>query len=196
MPTSFSRSHPDFRARRSGRGRAVGAVASTSRPPVASNSFRAEPAEGLRAARRTLPGDAIALLGDATPLREPLLLAMSHGRAVLAASIERLSERGRIAAFESAYLSLAALVPREFAVGEAQPSIRLVAAAMQRVHLIPEDRYLAEQLTALYGVPGWEGLDFEGVLEWCSRVRVAVAARSNAESAQAFDACGKTLFKG
>lgn len=134
-------------------------------------------------------------LRDATPLREPLLLALSHGRAVLAASIERLSERGRIAAFESAYLSLAALVPREFGAGEAQPSNRLVAAAMQRVHLIPEDRYLVEQLTALYGVPGWEGLDFEGVLEWCSRVRNAVAARSNAESAQAFDACGKTLFK-
>jgi hypothetical protein len=137
----------------------------------------------------------VALLRDATPLREPLLLALSHGRAVEAASVERLTERGRLAAFESAYLALAVLTPRDFAVCEAQPSERLVAAAMQRVHLIPEDRYLAEQLTSLYGVPGWECLDFEGVLEWCSRVRVAAASCWNAQEAKATRPHGKTLFK-
>lgn len=195
MPAPFIRSNLDFRARRTGRSRALGSAAQTAPSPSASSSPDAGPSVEPRATRRTLPEDAVALLRNATPLREPLLLALSHGRSVQAASVERVTERGRIAAFESAYLSLAVLVPREFAAGGAQPSVRLLAAAMQRVHLIPEDRYLAEQLTSLYGVPGWERLDFEGVLEWCSRVRVAVAACWNAEGAQAFDACGKTLFK-
>jgi len=195
MPALFYRSNPDFRVRRTSRGRAPASAAPSSSPPVALSRPDAKPAMEPGTARRTLPDDARALLVDATPLREPLLLALSHGRAVKAASVERVTECGRIAAFESAYLSLAAVVPRELAVSEGQPSGRLVAAAMQRVQLIPEDRYLAEQLTSLYGVPGWECLDFEGVLEWCSRVRVAVAACWNADGARASDACGKTLFK-
>ncbi len=195
MPAPFTRTNLDFKARRTGRSRALGSAAPTPLSPFSPSSPDSEPSVGSRATRRTLPDVAVALLRNATPLREPLLLALSHGRSVEAASVERVTERGHIAAFESAYLSLAVLVPRELALGELQPSERLVAAAMQRVLLIPEDRYLAEQLTSLYGVPGWECLDFEGVLEWCSRVRVAVAACWNSEGAQAFDACGKTLFK-
>jgi hypothetical protein len=196
MSTSFVRCQKDFRARRtrrhptSGIGAPVTAIAAN-----ASGTASSAPSSQTFAAKRTLPEDGASLLRDASPLREPLLLALSHGRSVQAASGERESARGRIAAFESAYLSLAAVAPRELAVCGAQPSNHLVAAAMRRVSLIPEDRYLAERLTSLYGVPGWESLDFEGILEWSSRVRLAVAVRANAEEAQALAAHGKTPFK-
>ncbi len=196
MPASFLRSHPDFRARRASRHRALGTAVPAS--PVAagaSGAASSAPSALQSTSSRTLPEDAVALLRDASPLREPLLFALSHGRSVEAATSERESERGRTAAYESAYLSLAALVPREFAFCEAQPSDRLVAAAMRRVSLIPEDRYLAERLTSLYGVPGWESLNFDGILEWSSRVRLAAAVRANAEGAQASVAHGTALFK-
>lgn len=196
MPTSLFRSHPDFRAHRTGGHRALGVVApAPAIAAIASGAASAAPSSPKFAARQTLPDDAVALLRDASPLRELLLLAMSHGRAVEAASAERKSERGRIAAFESAYLALASLVQPAFAICEVQPSGRLVAAAMRQVVLIPEDRYLSIRLTSLYGVPGWESLDFDGILEWSSRVRLAVAIRPNAEGTQPFAAHGKTLFK-
>lgn len=171
MRSPFLRSHPNFRARRVGRHESACAAAEPTRASASASPFLGT------MSRRAFADDAQKLLRDSSPLREPLLLALSHGRSVEAASCARDSERARQAAFESAYLSLAALLAREQVAGAVHPTRTLVEGAMRVVHLIPEDRYLSIQLTSLYGMPGWETLDLDAVMEWCARVRLAVAAR-------------------
>ena len=110
---------------------------------------------------------------DPSPRRGALLLGLSDSRIAEAHSRSPGGERARTAAYESAYLAMASVLSRDSCVGERHPSLRLVAAAAQCLSLRPEDSTLAQEMTGVYGLPGWETLDLDGVIEWCTRVRLA-----------------------
>ncbi len=105
--------------------------------------------------------------------RGALLLELSDGRIADAHSRSPSGERARTAAYESAYLAMACVLSRDLCVSERPPSQRLFVIAAQSLGLSADDCVLARDMTGVYGLPGWEALDLESVLEWCTRVRRA-----------------------
>ena len=115
----------------------------------------------------------LAALLDSSPRRGALLLGLSDSRIAEAHSRSPTDERARAAAYESAYLIMSCVLSRESCVGRSHPSQLLVEAAAQCIGLRPDDCALARDMTGVYGLPGWETLDLEGVIEWSTRVRLA-----------------------
>ena len=116
---------------------------------------------------------ALEVLLDPSPRRNALVLEQSDSRIAEAHSSNPAGERARTAAYESAYLIMACVLSRESCVGRSHPSQLLVEAAADCLGLSPDDCALAREMTGVYGLPGWETLDLEGVIEWCTRVRLA-----------------------
>lgn len=116
---------------------------------------------------------ALEVLVEPSPHRGSLLLDLSDSRIAEAHFRSSTGERARTAAYESAYLAMACVLSRDSCVGERHPSQRLVATAAESLGLSPDDCALARDMTGVYGLPGWETLDLEGVIEWCTRVRLA-----------------------
>ena len=158
MSALFPRSTPSFRARR----------------PIR----RESPFGVQRLSSSTTRGFdeySLELFREPSARRGVLLLEWSHTRMAQAHSRSRAGERARLAAYESAYLAMASVLPLECCAEERHPSERLVATAGERLGLSVEDRALTEQMTGIYGLSGWETLDLDAVLEWCRRVQLAVS---------------------
>lgn len=146
-------------------------------PLEAADSDRCK-STGLGAARphrRAFGPDMLQVLTNVSELREASLLALSNERFVEATSYGSEGERARLAAFESAYLALASMVPGAGRVDIPHPCRSLVADAVRRLSLTADDSFLAVQMAALYTAPSWESLNHEAIVEWCHRVRLAVA---------------------
>ena len=116
---------------------------------------------------------ALEVLREPSRRRGVLLLNLSDSRLAEAHSRSPTGERARTAAYEAAYLAMACVLSRASCVSERYPSARLVEAAAECLGLSQDGRALAQQMTGVFGLPGWETLDLEGVLEWCTRVRLA-----------------------
>lgn len=157
MTSTFPRSSPDFRARRPIRRE------SPFGPQVLSASTT-----------RGFDEYALDVLREPSSRRGALLLELSDTRLARAHSCIPTSERARTAAYESAYLAMASVLSHQEFASERHPSVLLLALAGARLPLSLDDRALAEQMTGVFGFAGWETLDLEGVLEWCTRVRLAV----------------------
>lgn len=124
---------------------------------------------------RQLDDDALLALADESSGRDVALLALSNARFDDALSSDPRDAETRVAAYESAYLALAAAAGFACAHEDTHPSRRICARAFHGLRLIPCDVQVTMQLTDVYGHGGWENLDLEAVMEWCSRVRLAVA---------------------
>ena len=115
-----------------------------------------------------------ALLTDCTDSRELRLLQASNERFQCVGRANSAGELTRLIPFEACYLALAATLRPADVVDEIHPSFDLVKRSTAHLPLLPEDADLAAQLTGIYRVSGWETLDREAIVEWCSRVRGAV----------------------
>ncbi len=119
---------------------------------------------------------ALALLREDSPLRPERLLALSDTLYLEAGTLAESAERVNTAAFESAYLSMAAVVSPVSVPDEAHPAPQVVRQAVELLQLAWDDQLVAEMLSALYAFTNddWDTLDVVGTMEWCARVRYAV----------------------
>jgi len=124
---------------------------------------------------RQFNDDALLALADESSGRDVALLALSNARFDDALSSDPRDAETRVTAYEAAYLALAAAAGVACAHEDTHPSRRLCARAFHGLSLISCDVQVTMQLTDVYGRGGWDALDLEAVLEWCSRVRLAVA---------------------
>lgn len=132
------------------------------------------PSPVAAAAKRTLSDECRAALADKSSNRETRLLSLSNSLFERASVASPDSALARVAAYESVYMALGAVVVPLLVAEEPHPSRRLVASVTRRLNISIEDAFLAQQMAGIYEVPGWEQLDLESVTEWCSRVRLAV----------------------
>jgi hypothetical protein len=156
MTSTFVRSYPNFRP---------------SRPIRRESPFG--PQLLSASTTRGFDEDALDILRERSLRRGPLLHVLSDYRIAEAHSCDPIGERARMAAYESAYLAMVSVLSHQSCASERHPSVRLLVTAGKRLGLSPDDLSLAELMTGVFGLPGWEALDLEAVLEWCSRVRLA-----------------------
>lgn len=93
--------------------------------------------------------------------------------------------------FEAVYVLLAAAATGDETAGSRRPSPHLASLGAIRLCLSSDDVELSQALAGVYGLPGWETLDFGFLHAWATRVvafvRAVAAASVSSETFEAID---------